>query len=130
VRKPKLTEAEFQDQVAQLARLCGWRVVHIGAAITTQGYRTPWRYDGKGFPDLILIHPRRRQTLYAELKTEEGAIRPDQKEWLECLTNAGNVARTWRPSDWPEIQSELMGDLLPVTPSSSSTGSAAPAAAT
>ena len=42
--------------------------------------------------------------LFRELKSQRGRVRPEQKEWLATLSEAGSDAGIWRPSDWPEIE--------------------------
>ena len=97
---PKLTEAAFQRQVLDLARLCGWRWYH-----THRSDRSP-----SGFPDLVLVHPKRGLVVFAELKREGGRTTQAQRDWLADLRQAG-VAYEWRPSDWPEIVAVLTGGL-------------------
>jgi hypothetical protein len=52
-----VAERDFQSAVVPCARLFGWRVAHFRAAQTKHGWRTPVEADGKGFPDLLLLHP-------------------------------------------------------------------------
>lgn len=89
-----IPEKDFRQQVVDLARFTGWRVY--------------WTWYSKnspaGFPDLVLC---RFHVLYRELKTEKGRVTEAQKEWLSALSAAGQDAKVWRPSDWPEIESTL-----------------------
>lgn len=89
------TEKEFQSQVVQLAKICGWKVYHT--------------YDSRrsepGMLDLILVKNR---VLWRELKTATGKITPAQRDWLAALEAAGQDARVWRPEDFNSIQEELM----------------------
>jgi hypothetical protein len=98
------TETGFQDTVAAYAHLHGWAVAHARPAQTVAGWRTPWQYDGKGFPDLILVRDR---IVYAEIKTDRGRPDPDQTVWLNALAAAGGETYLWRPRDWPDIQQTL-----------------------
>lgn len=105
-----MTEAQFQDKVADLARMCGWRVHHQRPGRTNEGWRTTVMYDGKGFPDLVLVHPR-GWVVFAELKSAKGTFSADQKMWQNTITaaldgiNTARVQyRAWRPVDWPEIE--------------------------
>lgn len=103
--KPKITEATFQRQVLQLARLCGWRVAHFRTAQNARGdYRTPVAGDGAGFPDLVLV---RERVLFIELKTDRGTLAPNQTTWRDALLNAGATWHLWRPKDFDEIQKVL-----------------------
>lgn len=99
------TEAQFQDAVADLARLLGWKVAHFRNARTSSGgHHTPVSYDGRGFPDLVLVRDR---VVFAELKSERGRLRDQQLEWIDDLADAGVEAYCWRPSDWPVIEQSL-----------------------
>lgn len=95
-----IREADFQNNVAHLARMLGWRVAHFSHAQTSKGYRTPVRYDGKGFPDLVLVK-RGREVLFVELKSAKGKVSPTQQEWLDTLKEADPppAVYVWRPAD-------------------------------
>ncbi|WP_237708697.1 VRR-NUC domain-containing protein [Kocuria rhizophila] len=82
-------EAQLQNHVVQMATALGWEHYH-----THDSRRSPG-----GFPDLVLVHPRKRLCLMRELKTERGRFRPKQEQWLENLHDAGVDAGVWRPSD-------------------------------
>jgi hypothetical protein len=100
-----VSEATFQKQVIQYARLMGWRSAHFRASLNARGkWQTAVAGDGVGFVDLVLVKDR---VIFAELKTDTGRIRPEQREWIEAINAAGGTAVVWRPSDWPQIQREL-----------------------
>ncbi len=103
---PHLSEAEFQTQVIQLARLLGWRVYHSRPAQYRDGHwHTPLQGDA-GLPDLILCKPPR--LIFAELKSERGRVRAEQQAWLDALRQcAGVEVYLWRPSDWASIVETL-----------------------
>ncbi|MGN8245254.1 VRR-NUC domain-containing protein [Cellulomonas soli] len=83
-----MTEAVLQSRVLEDARRLGWRGYHTHDSRRSQ----------PGFPDLVLVHPD-RGVLFRELKTEKGRLRPEQRTWLDALTQAGQDAAVWRPSD-------------------------------
>ena len=60
----RLTERQFQRQVLDLARLCGYRAYHTHDSRRSQ----------PGFPDIVLVNPERRHTLFVELKTSTGRV--------------------------------------------------------
>ena len=105
LKPPKITEAVFQRQVLQLARMTGWRSAHFRTSLNARGeYQTAVAGDGTGFPDLVLI---RERVLFVELKTDAGAMSPEQRAWRDALRGAGADWRLWKPRDWPEIEATL-----------------------
>lgn len=92
--RPALTEAQWQQQVVDLARLRGWWVWHDHDS----------RRNQAGLPDLILV---RERVVYVELKTERGRVRPGQVEVMARLRAAGAEVWLWRPSDLPVVQEVL-----------------------
>ena len=106
MKKKPITEREFQSQVIQLAKLCGWRVAHFRPArVMVNGketWRTPCEGDAAGFPDLVLA--KRGLVWFFELKTDSGKVSDEQRAWLDAT--GGSV---WRPSDWPLIERFLKG---------------------
>lgn len=105
------TELEFEKQLVALAQTFGWKAAGFRAAGGGgQGWRTPVKYDGKGFPDLTLVHPEQGVVIFTELKRDKGSkTYPEQTEWGTWLKGAqGNddpnlYYRLWKPKDWPEI---------------------------
>jgi VRR-NUC domain-containing protein len=89
-------EQGWQDTVTRAARLLGWLVYHT--------------YDSRrsvaGFPDLVML--RGARCIVAELKTETGQVKPDQKRWLEAFHLIPLVeVYVWRPSDWKKVEDVL-----------------------
>jgi hypothetical protein len=100
-RAPEVTEAQFLEQVLQLAKIFGWRTAPFRPAKTTHGWRTAVQGDGKGFPDLVLVRPP--QIIFAELKSAKGSIGPEQAEWLTDIDGCDIPAYVWRPRDLDDI---------------------------
>ena len=94
----RLTEAAFQRQVLDLAKLCGWRTYHTHDSRRSQ----------PGFPDIVLVNPKRRHTLFVELKTDVGRVTAAQQAWIDDLRRAGANVHLWRPADWTAIV-EILG---------------------
>lgn len=92
-----ISEKQFQAQVLDLARLSGWLVYHTHDS----------RRSAPGFPDLVLLRPPR--LVFAELKTEKGRIRPEQRAWVEALSGCTQAPESylWRPRDLEEVQGIL-----------------------
>ncbi len=102
---PALSEAQFQFQVLEAARLHGWHAAHFRRVRVQRRngsvyYETPVAADGTGWPDLVLVKHR---VLFVELKTNVGRLRPEQVQWLDRLTAAGQTVLLWRPRDWDEV---------------------------
>jgi len=83
-----VSEAAFQALVIDLAERFRWVVYHT---LDSRGSHPGW-------PDLVLV--RGPRALFIELKTERGAIRPEQAAWGERLLKAGLDWRIWRPAHW------------------------------
>lgn len=101
-----MTEAELQTAVIDLAHTFQWTVAHFRPARTKHGWATPVAADGKGFPDLVLVHPD-TGVLWRELKTDRGQLTPDQQRWATTLVAAGQNWALWRPRDWDTIVDTL-----------------------
>ena len=97
VRGKTVSGSDLQDAIMELAHVLGWRVAHFRPARTQGGWRTPVAGDGKGFPDLVLV---RERVVYAEIKREREALRPEQELWRDWLAAAGQEYYVWRPQDW------------------------------
>lgn len=97
----RLTGADLQRQITDLAAMYGWTWVHFRAARTERGWRVPVEGPlGKGWPDVVLVSPARRRTLAVEVKRELGdAPTPDQEYVHHMLREAGWTVLVWRPSD-------------------------------
>jgi hypothetical protein len=105
----EILEKEWQAQVIDAAHLFGWKIAHFRPAKTERGWRTPVQADGKGFPDLVLLHPAKGKMLVRELKAEKGRMRPEQTAWLEWFAACGVDSDIWRPSDFDRMMVELRG---------------------
>jgi hypothetical protein len=95
------TEADFQKQILQAARLLGWECYH-----TTFSLRS-----SPGFPDLVCAHagPPARIAVF-EVKSERGKVTEHQERWLALFDAVpGVVAKLVRPSDWDELEMTLRG---------------------
>lgn len=101
-----MPEAALLNHVIGIARLYGWRSAHFRPAQTARGrHITAVAGDGKGYPDLTLVHGPAGRLVFAELKSQRGTYGPGQAEWLTALDDVairvdGIVAvHTWRPAD-------------------------------
>lgn len=105
----RVSEADFQRLLVELARLRGWKVQHTRPAQNSRGrWSTPIQGD-PGFPDLVLA--RDGVVILLELKSEKGRLSAVQREWLEALgwsdetphTNTRLAVKVARPSDWQAV---------------------------
>lgn len=107
-----LTEAEFLEDVVELAKLSGWIVWH---SIPTQIRPGRWVTAGKGhkgFPDLCLAHPD-HGAFFLELKVGRNQPSIEQVQWIETLNRAGVEAYVAWPKDMEAIIGRLRGVAWP-----------------
>jgi hypothetical protein len=105
-----MLEREFQKKVIELAHMFGWKIAHFRTAINARGvHMTPVAADGKGWPDLVLVHPGRGVVLFRELKSDTGRLDPHQIAWGEWLLACGMDWGMWKPKDWDTIVGVLGG---------------------
>lgn len=107
---PRMTEARFMAQVVELAKLNHWEVWHDAATNAPRrcyscGARARGPRNAAGLPDLLLV--RGTQLIWAELKAQDGATSPEQRQWIAALRATGQTVFVWRPQDWPEIERTL-----------------------
>lgn len=92
----EITEAQFLDQVKQVAAINQWLVDHTPTMQHRAGiYRTGGLV---GKPDLCLISLNGKGIIYAELKTMDGRLSPAQKVVGNALIANGAEYYVWRPN--------------------------------
>ncbi len=93
---PPITEAAFQRQVTDLARILGWSVYHPQLS----------KWSERGWPDLAMVRPPR--LVFAELKRENGKTTEHQDRWLGLLRGVPGVeVYLFRPSDLEQVAAVL-----------------------
>lgn len=97
MRLPRLNGRDLQDAIVQAAHLLGWRAAHFAAARTKDGWRTPARYDAKGWPDLVLV---RERVVFIEVKGDGDGLSMEQSEWIDRLRAAGQEVYVATPPMW------------------------------
>jgi hypothetical protein len=96
--RPPIDEGTWQTTVIGIAKLFGWRVVHIRAVQNKRGKWMPPYEGDPGLPDLILAKGGR--TVLVELKTDTAAgPTAAQRAWLDA--GGGMV---WRPRDKDQVE--------------------------
>jgi hypothetical protein len=103
-----VTEKAFLASVVELAGLTGWRVFHVNdSRRQVAGGRLVGDVLARGFPDLVLCHPKRGHLLVRELKVGRNRLTAEQQAWLDALRDCDVDAGVWRPEDWPRIERVL-----------------------
>lgn len=118
-KRSDLPEIGFEQAIVDIAWQFGWRVASFRSAGGRKdgGHRTPVKYNGKGYPDLTLVHES-GIVIFAEIKAERGTMSADQKVWAATLTSVETAAesldgpspiryRLWKPRDSDAIITEL-----------------------
>lgn len=91
-----ITEAEFQQQVCDLATLLGWSWGHFRPAKTARGWRVPVSGPlGKGWPDLVMV--RRDRLVFAELKRSAKLAPSSDQTFVLGLLGAAVETYVWTP---------------------------------
>lgn len=94
VRPITAFERDYQNTILGAAKATGWRTAHFRPARTAHGWRTAVAGDGKGFPDLLLVHPGAGLVWFVEIKRDDNrTLDPDQAAWREDLISAGAIHR-------------------------------------
>lgn len=102
---PGMSEAEWQEQVIDLAHLYSWRHMHVRRAI---GKGRRWvTATNVAWPDLTLWHPGQGRTICAELKSATGVVTAEQRRVLDELDASGVPSYVWRPDDLDDIAAIL-----------------------
>lgn len=91
-----MSEADLLETIRHAAQLGGWLMYHTHDSRRSQA----------GFPDLVLV--RGREAIFAELKTDRGVLRSEQRMWLGALGRAGLRAEVWRPAHLDHVLAELV----------------------
>ena len=86
-----ISERDWQKRVTKWAKDLGWTVQ------TT--YFSP--YSSRGILDLSMCRPPR--FILAELKTDRGKLRPEQREWIDLVGKCGIEVFVWKPSDEKQV---------------------------
>lgn len=102
-----ISEADWQRQVIDLARLYGWRVMHVRKSRGRRGGAAAWQTTTSidGWPDLFMWKPDgSRPAMAMELKSEKGKTTPEQEEVLAEFRRSGIPADVYRPSQFDQVQ--------------------------
>lgn len=95
-----LSEEGWQGVVVDLAHSTGWLANHTRRTVGRGGKWTT-STSVVGWPDLTLAHPAAGLIVFAELKTDRGAISPFQRTVLRQLDRCAPTF-IWRPADFDD----------------------------
>lgn len=101
----RLTEAEWQEQVIDLARVLGWRHMHVRRSIG-KGRRWTTATNVDGWPDLLLWAPG-RGFVALELKVAPNRATVEQVVVLASLEAAGARTMVAYPDDLNGVRALL-----------------------
>lgn len=89
---------------------------HVRGWADFGGFEVYAVYDSRrspaGWPDLCLVHPRRKLLAFLELKTETGRLKPEQRHWqdvLGCMRGPSIIVAVWRPHQADAVRVWLLG---------------------
>jgi hypothetical protein len=105
--KPKATatnerEADIHRRILAYCRGLGWVVHHSRMDVPAT--------CGVGSPDFVVALPGDR-TLWVEVKTAKGKVRPEQAAWIRRLQNLGHKAGVVRSlQEFVEMAKEVMNE--------------------
>ena len=95
---PTDTEGLFQGWVVHTARERGY-LVQITLRRMRRGVNS--QPGGGGWPDLMFVG--RGRVFWAELKTTEGYLKPDQVRTIEVMRQNGAEVFVWTPADYETV---------------------------
>jgi hypothetical protein len=105
-----VSEADFQDQVIELAQRLGYKVMGMRKSSREIGGKWVSNLlgDGKGWPDLFLAHPEGSgQAVAIELKREGEKPTEEQKAWGATLIRCGIIWLLATPSKIDSLTTKL-----------------------
>ena len=103
--QPKISEAEFQRQVIDIAIWHGWLIDHTPPMRSAKGAIFTGGLTGK--TDLVLFSLQGKGIIYAELKSETGKLSKAQAVFRNLIIINGGEYYLWKPSDLPAIVERL-----------------------
>lgn len=116
-RAMRMSGKQLQDSIVEEAHALGYIAAHFTAAPVRPGvFVTTHLYDGKGFPDLVLVSERRRRILFIEVKGDGDRVRTvEQGAWIAALEAAGGEIYVVKPKDLRDgtVTRILKGDRAP-----------------
>ena len=84
-------EKKLQAEALKLAKILGW----------THAYHSFFSDRSEaGYPDVHLLRPATKESIYIEFKTMKGKLSAAQESWRDALLACGQRWYKWRPCCW------------------------------
>ena len=93
-----MRESQLQSKVVALIKELGLRSWHC---VNMRGSQPGW-------PDLVIFGPK--GVIFRELKTNDGIVKPEQREWGAVIRKSGCDWDVWRTRDWETKR--ILGELI------------------
>lgn len=100
------SHAEWQAQVVDLAKMLGWKFLHVRKSIG-KGKKWATTTNVVGWPDLFLWHPRQVRFAAVELKVGKDKPTDEQLEVLGQLGASGASTMVAYPRDLDRLSEML-----------------------
>lgn len=105
-RVPPMSGKQLQDAAVSLARSKGYLAAHFSPARVRDSFITNYAYDAKGFPDLVLVGPKK--VIVVEVKGTGDSMGHEQVMWLHAFHRAGIETLILTPRAWRDGELERM----------------------
>jgi len=104
-------EKHLLANIIEVAQMAGWLAFHPVEAQVRPGVWATNQQGDRGFPDLVLSHPERHETLFIECKSETGQLSMYQVAWRNSLKNSGCEWWLIKPHDFTDLVARLTHPL-------------------
>ena len=106
-----MLEKHLLANIIEVAQMAGWLAFHPVEAQVRPGVWATNQQGDTGFPDLVLTHPVRGETLFVECKSEKGSLIEGQIKWRDSLQNSGCEWWLIKPHDFDDLVIRLTHPL-------------------
>ena len=106
-----MLEKHLLANIIEVAQMSGWLAFHPVEAQVRPGVWATNQQGNRGFPDLVLTHPERHETLFIECKSETGSLSGYQLQWKHSLENSGCEWWLVRPARFAELVTRLTAPI-------------------
>lgn len=106
-----MLEKHLLANIIEVAQMAGWLAFHPVETQVRPGVWATNQQGDRGFPDLVLSHPERHETLFIECKSETGQLSMHQVAWRNSLKNSGCEWWLIKPHDFTDLVTRLTHPL-------------------